>query len=202
MAEKKTLTLDQAALVEAAQDITLIAWPMLYGATNPFDLDSRALLAEMRRWASEFERKWGAGEIAEDDYMLAVEEFATQKATEYREPLLKRYLDDMGIDYTDISCAYECQDGKYLADILSKVIPEGDGADVVDELGETLLIMVKEGPAPRDFYIDCIANVYGRVVFYGYYDRADDMSVLDLATVQWLPALSSNLEHGIRGIFE
>ena len=70
----KTIT-----LCEAAQDITLVAWPILYGDDNPYDFDSRAILAECRHWAEEFEKTWDRKE----DYMIAVEEFAEARAMEY-----------------------------------------------------------------------------------------------------------------------
>ena len=71
----KTIT-----LCEAAQDITLVAWPILYGDDNPYDFDSRAILAECRHWAEEFESAWDSGD---EDYMSAVEAFGEAKAIEF-----------------------------------------------------------------------------------------------------------------------
>lgn len=73
-------------MVETVQNITLVAWPIVYGDKNPYDLDSTEVLIEFREWGDEFERWWlGLDEVSRDklDYLAEVEAFAERKASEY-----------------------------------------------------------------------------------------------------------------------
>ena len=72
-------------LGETIQDITLIAWPIVW-ADNKYDQDSREVLIEIRGWASEFEEWWyNLDQESRDktDYFTEVEKFATRKAQDY-----------------------------------------------------------------------------------------------------------------------
>lgn len=73
-------------ICETAQYMTLDAWPIMYGEDNPYDLDSRQVLMEIREWAEEFEAWWQSHDEdwqEETDYQIEVENFAINKATEF-----------------------------------------------------------------------------------------------------------------------
>lgn len=74
-------------LMEAVQDITVVAVDIVSEATEEEGYDSRELFSECRLWGEEFEKMWNgyveAGVEDDHDYMLEVEEFAEKKAKEY-----------------------------------------------------------------------------------------------------------------------
>ena len=77
-------------LGETIQEVTLYAWPILYGDDNRFDEDSRQLLEMLRDWAEEFEQ-WWRGNVERDaasflevhDYVEDIEAFTDRKCKEY-----------------------------------------------------------------------------------------------------------------------
>ena len=78
------LTPDQTPLVETIQNITLQAWPEIYGEDNPHDLDSVGVLDMFRCWGEEFEGWWvSLGEDNELDYIEEIEKFTDRKIKEY-----------------------------------------------------------------------------------------------------------------------
>jgi hypothetical protein len=82
----KRLDRDSALICESIQQVTLVAWPMIYGKDNPHDLSSIEVLETFRRWGEEFESWWidhDEAWISEHDYTEEVELFAEKKATEY-----------------------------------------------------------------------------------------------------------------------
>lgn len=82
----KRLDHDSALICESIQEVTLVAWPMIYGKDNPHDLSSTEVLETFRRWGEEFESWWinhDEAWISEHDYTEEVELFAEKKATEY-----------------------------------------------------------------------------------------------------------------------
>ena len=71
-------------VVESIQNITLQAWPEIYGNDNPHDLDSVAVLDMFRDWGQEFEAWFlGMSEIMELDYIEEIEKFTDNKVKEY-----------------------------------------------------------------------------------------------------------------------
>lgn len=79
MDEKFTL------ICENAQNITLQAWPIIYGKNNPYDLDSTIVLSEFRDWAEEFEAWWSGHDqkwIDEHLYLEEIEKFTDRKVGE------------------------------------------------------------------------------------------------------------------------
>lgn len=79
----KKLDRDSHLACESIQEVTLVAWPMIYGKDNEFDLDSRNVLETFRFWGMEFESWWMAHtEEWRDahDYIEEVERFAQAKA--------------------------------------------------------------------------------------------------------------------------
>lgn len=77
-------------LIETIQEITLLAWPELYGDDNKYDLGSTAVLEICREWGEEFEKWWQSHDMDwkdENDYYLTLEEFAEKKINEKKEYL-------------------------------------------------------------------------------------------------------------------
>lgn len=86
----KRLDHDSALICESIQEVTLVAWPMIYGKNNDNDLDSREVLDLFRTWGEEFESWWINHDeewICSHDYIAEVEHFAEQKAAAYLESL-------------------------------------------------------------------------------------------------------------------
>lgn len=86
----KRLDRDSALICESIQEVTLVAWPMIYGENNDNDLDSREVLDLFRTWGEEFESWWINHDeewICSHDYISEVEHFAEQKAAAYLESL-------------------------------------------------------------------------------------------------------------------
>ena len=82
----KRLDRDEALICESIQNITLVAWPMIYGKNNPHDLNSAEVLETFRSWGEEFESWWinhPEEWICDHDYVEEVELFAEKKAKEY-----------------------------------------------------------------------------------------------------------------------
>lgn len=73
-------------ICESVQEVTLVAWPIIYGEDNKHDLDSRMVLSLCRGWGEEFENSWlsHSSEWRDShDYISEVESFAEKKALEY-----------------------------------------------------------------------------------------------------------------------
>lgn len=73
-------------ICESIQEVTLVAWPMIYGEDNKLDIDSREVLETIRRWGEEFEAWWinhPEEWICQHDYVAEVGHFAQQKAAEF-----------------------------------------------------------------------------------------------------------------------
>lgn len=86
----KHLDNDSHLICESIQEVTLVAWPMIYGEDNKFDLNSSEVLETFRLWGAEFESWWMAHtEEWRDahDYTYEVENFAQKKAVEWIEQL-------------------------------------------------------------------------------------------------------------------
>ena len=86
----KRLDRDSALICESIQEVTLTAWPMVYGKNNDYDLDSLEILDLFRTWGEEFESWWINHDedwICSHDYISEVEHFAEQKAAAYIESL-------------------------------------------------------------------------------------------------------------------
>lgn len=81
-----TLTREQHLTAESIQEVTLQAWPIIYGKDNQYDLDSRNVLEEFRHWGAEFEGWWMSHD--EDwrdyhDYLEEITKFTDKKVGEY-----------------------------------------------------------------------------------------------------------------------
>ena len=77
-------------IAESIQEVTLAAWPMIYGDDNKYDLDSREVLETFRRWGEEFEAWWinhSEEWICSHDYLAEAEHFAEQRAAKWIERL-------------------------------------------------------------------------------------------------------------------
>ena len=86
----KKLDRESHLICESIQNITIVAWPMIYGKDNPHDLNSMELLELFRSWGEQFEAWWINHPdkwVAEHDYIIEVENFALKKADEYLESL-------------------------------------------------------------------------------------------------------------------
>lgn len=73
-------------LTETIQNITVQAWPEIYGEDNEHDEDSLALLSKFRLWGMEFERWWNSlGEDGQEqlDYIEEIEKFTERRVKEY-----------------------------------------------------------------------------------------------------------------------
>ena len=80
-------------LIETIQEITLLAWPELYGDDNKYDLGSAVVLEMCRHWGEEFEEWWQTHDMdwmEENDYYLTLEEFTTKKIKDE-----KKYLKEV-----------------------------------------------------------------------------------------------------------
>lgn len=80
-------------LCETVQEITLAAWPVIYGDGNKYDQDSRMVMQEIRGWAEEFENWWNSHDEdwrEKNDFVIEVEAFTERKCREY--------LDMLGVD--------------------------------------------------------------------------------------------------------
>lgn len=94
-------------LGESIQEMTLYAWPKVYGKTNEYDRDSRDVLNDIREWAEEFENDWQK-KIAEDekygdthDHIGELYKFADAKIREYN---MRSYC----IDFTCVASLGVC----------------------------------------------------------------------------------------------
>ena len=79
------MTNEMHLLGESIQEVTLVAWPIVY-ADNKYDQDSRMVLEMLRDWAEEFETWWMSHDEdwrADNDYIVEVEDFAERKSREY-----------------------------------------------------------------------------------------------------------------------
>ena len=84
------MTQQMHLLGESIQEVTLRAWPAVYGEDNKYDQDSREVLRELRDWAEEFEKWWQShDEVWKDmtDYVIEAWRFTDKKVEEY----LKRF---------------------------------------------------------------------------------------------------------------
>jgi hypothetical protein len=84
----KELDHDSSLICESIQEITLYAWPVIYGNNNIYDLDSREVLEMFRRWGEEFEAWWESHTedwVCGHDYLEEVQNFAKKKVVEYIE---------------------------------------------------------------------------------------------------------------------
>lgn len=73
-------------LCETVQEVTLAAWPVVYGDENKYDLDSRDVLLELRLWAEEFENWWDSHDedwMDSHDYVDEVAMFTDKKCKKY-----------------------------------------------------------------------------------------------------------------------
>lgn len=70
-------------LMHTAQEITVIAWPKMYGEDNPYDVDSMSVFDTIRGWAKEFEDWWNREDNCQLDYIEEVENFAEKKVNEW-----------------------------------------------------------------------------------------------------------------------
>lgn len=77
-------------LGESIQEVTLAAWPVIYGDDNPYDLSSMEVLETIRRWGWEFEN-WWLGHTDEwietHDYIEEIVKFTDKKCQEYLKEL-------------------------------------------------------------------------------------------------------------------
>ena len=79
------MTQQMHLLGESIQEVTLRAWPTVYGEDNKYDQDSREVLRELRGWAEEFEKWWQShDEVWKDitDYVIEVWRFTDKKVEE------------------------------------------------------------------------------------------------------------------------
>lgn len=86
------MTTEQHLICESVQEITLAAWPIIYGKDNRFDLDSRDVLETFRYWGEEFESWWLSHDqdwIDEHDYLDEITTFTDRKVGEYLRLLLR-----------------------------------------------------------------------------------------------------------------
>ena len=93
MAKRFMLTNDMHMLGETIQEITLDAWPIIYGPENKYDQDSRDVLGTIRDWAGEFECWWMSHDDAwrdKHDYLEEIDSFTDKKC--------KEYLKEIGVD--------------------------------------------------------------------------------------------------------
>lgn len=93
------MTQEMHLLGESIQNVTLVAWPIVYGHENRFDQDSRDVLEVLRNWAEEFENWWLSHDedwMEENDYIIEIEEFAERKAKKY-------VLEEFGVDIDEES---------------------------------------------------------------------------------------------------
>lgn len=80
------MTTEMHLICESIQEVTLQAWPIIYGKDNRYDLDSRAVLEEFRCWGEEFEKWWLEHDqdwIDVTDYTEEIERFTDQKVGAY-----------------------------------------------------------------------------------------------------------------------
>lgn len=73
-------------ICESVQEITLAAWPVIYGNDNKYDIDSRVLLETFRNWGEEFEDWWMSHDedwIDSHDYLEEIYDFADKKIGAY-----------------------------------------------------------------------------------------------------------------------
>ena len=82
------MTNEMHLLGESIQEVTLAAWPVVYGEDNKYDLDSRFVLSELRDWAEEFENWWMSHDEdwrEDHDYLEEIWAFTEKKCKEFTE---------------------------------------------------------------------------------------------------------------------
>ncbi len=92
-------------LCETIQDISLQAWPIIYGQENKYDLDSRALLETFREWGELFNNWWNSHDqewFDKNDYLSNVEHFTILKCKEYFKDLHPQKEDELAKDLDSI----------------------------------------------------------------------------------------------------
>lgn len=80
------MTREMHLICENAQEITLQAFPIIYGKNNPYDLDRHEIMPMFREWAEEFEKWWsGHDEKWESahDYPTEIADFTDKKVGAY-----------------------------------------------------------------------------------------------------------------------
>ena len=80
------MTREMHLLGEDIQEITLQAFPIIFGKENKYDLDSRDVLETFREWAEEFERWWNShNEDWKDntDWLEKITDFTDKKVGAY-----------------------------------------------------------------------------------------------------------------------
>ncbi|MBO7684873.1 MAG: hypothetical protein J6Y20_04895 [Lachnospiraceae bacterium] len=157
-AKRFTLTNDMHLLGESIQEITLDAWPIIYGPENEYDQDSRVVLETIRDWAEEFERWWMSH--SEDwrdhhDYLEEIDKFSDRKC--------KEYLEEIGVD------------------------PEARETKIFDETGHLIAKTIENAPAEKghieetiDIMLD-IASIYEDM----FADEVCDRDVERTLTKEW-----------------
>lgn len=109
---KKKYSLSDEAhnIAESIQEITLNAWPIIYGPHNKYDQDSRDVLETIRKWGEEFEQWWMSHDESwrceTHDYLEEIDKFTDKKCQEY--------LKELGVEPGAIEIVDE-QTGKVIA---------------------------------------------------------------------------------------
>lgn len=190
-------------LQETIQEITLAAWPIIYGESNPFDLDSRTVLSLIRDWAREFEKQWNEQPDDPDrDYLIAVQQFAEKKAKEEISSEMEDYLAKLGIHgERDLG---EAADGTGLDMRVRQQIDTGRIIDLRGSFDESTVLCIQGDTVPRDFYVDSVIRSTGGVILYGYWadPETDDETwdALLLADIKYYPCHSDNLVEAIQDV--
>ena len=73
-------------IVESIQEMTLYAWPTMYGEDNPFDLPGSEVLETIRGWGEEFENMWQSHDeeyYTSHDYLEELWAFTDKKLEEF-----------------------------------------------------------------------------------------------------------------------
>lgn len=92
------MTQEMHLICESIQEVTLIAWPIVW-ADNKYDQDSRVVLEMLRNWGEEFENWWISHDedwICDHDYIECVERYAEIKSRRYVQsvnPVEERYVE-------------------------------------------------------------------------------------------------------------
>ena len=188
-------------LQETIQEVTLTAWPIMYGDNNPFDLDSRMVLGQIRMWAREFEEQWAdQPDDMDSDYLLAVEAFAEKKAKEFMADNVEEYAEHLMRSSGEFMG--EAVDGWALDIKIRDLIDPGTVVDLRGALDESTVLCVEGMTVPRDFFVDSVIRATGGVILFGYWDdpvtgdQAWD-SIL-LANNRYFPKHSDNLEEALQ----
>ena len=121
MAKRFMLTNDMHMLGETIQEITLYAWPIIYGPENKYDQDSRDVLGTIRDWAGDFECWWMTHDESwrdGHDYLEEIDAFTDKKC--------KEYLEEIGVD------------------------PETTETKIFDETGHLIVTTAHKAPAASE----------------------------------------------------